>query len=154
MGDSELDRAYDIEASVLDVDSILRRYTLSSATVTCEEGAHLDIHYGPDPAHRLDIFASSESDSPALLFFHGGYWKGGTKESRRFPAPAWISRGVTWVPIEYRLAPEIGIDDIVEDSRRAVAWFYEHAENYGCDPDAIHLAGNSAGGHIVGRGRR
>ena len=54
------------------------------------------------------------------------------------------------MPVEYRLAPAATVDGIVDDARRAVAWFHAHAAEYGCDPAAIHVAGNSAGGHLTG----
>lgn len=150
MGDPVLDSAYDIEASVPDLPAIQARYAEASAALTGLDSAALDLAYGPDPRHRLDILAPPGAARAAILYFHGGYWKGGAKEGRRFPAPAWNARGVAWVPVEYRLAPAATVDEIVDDARRAVAWFHAHAARYGCDPSAIHVAGNSAGGHLAG----
>ncbi len=150
MRDPELDAAYDIEASVPDLPAIQARYAEASAALTDLDEATLDIAYGPDPRHRLDILAPPDGARAAILYFHGGYWKGGAKEGRRFPGPAWNARGVAWVPVEYRLAPAATVDDIVDDARRAVARFHARATDYGCDPAAIHVAGNSAGGHLAG----
>ncbi len=150
MRDPELDAAYDIEASVPDLPAIQARYAEASAALTDLDEAALDVAYGPDPRHRLDILAPPDGARAAILYFHGGYWKGGAKEGRRFPAPAWNVRGVAWVPVEYRLAPAATVDDIVDDARRAVARFHARAADYGCDPAAIHVAGNSAGGHLAG----
>ncbi len=150
MRDPDLDAAYDIEASVPDLPAIQARYAAASAALTGLDAAMLDLAYGPDPRHRLDILAPPGGARAAILYFHGGYWKGGAKEGRRFPGPAWNERGVAWVPVEYRLAPAATVDDIVDDARRAVAWFHAHAAEYGCDPSAIHVAGNSAGGHLAG----
>ena len=150
MGDPELDAAYDIEASVPDLPAIQARYAAASAALTGLDSAALDLAYGPDPRHRLDILAPPEGARAAILYFHGGYWKGGAKEGRRFPGPAWNARGVAWVPVEYRLAPAATVDEIVDDARRAVAWFFAHAAEHGCAPSAIHVAGNSAGGHLAG----
>ena len=150
MGDPDLDAAYDIEASVPDLPAIQARYAAASAALTGLDAAALDLAYGPDPRHRLDILAPPGGARAAILYFHGGYWKGGAKEGRRFPGPAWNERGAAWVPVEYRLAPAATVDDIVDDARRAVAWFHAHAAEYGCEPSAIHVAGNSAGGHLAG----
>ncbi len=150
MRDPELDAAYDIEASVADLPAIQARYAEASAALTDLDEAALDVAYGPDPRQRLDILAPPDGARAAILYFHGGYWKGGAKEGRRFPAPAWNARGVAWVPVEYRLAPAATVDDIVDDARRAVARFHARAADYGCDPAAIHVAGNSAGGHLAG----
>ncbi|MCY3829501.1 MAG: alpha/beta hydrolase [Rhodospirillaceae bacterium] len=149
MRDPDLDAAYDIEASVPDLPAIQARYAAASAALTGLDSAALDLAYGPDPRHRLDILAPPDGARAAILYFHGGYWKGGAKEGRRFPGPAWNERGVAWVPVEYRLAPAATVDGIVDDARRAVAWFHARAAEYGCDPAAIHIAGNSAGGHLT-----
>ena len=150
MRDPDLDAAYDIEASVPDLPAIQARYAEASAALTDLKEAALDLAYGPDPRHRLDIFAPPEGARAAILYFHGGYWKAGDKNGRRFPAPVWNVRGIAWVPVEYRLAPAATVDGIVDDARRAVAWFHAHAAGHGCDPSAIHVAGNSAGGHLAG----
>jgi arylformamidase len=39
---------------------------------------------------------------------------------------------------------------IVDQCRRAVAWVYRNAKNYGGDPDALYLSGFSSGGHLGG----
>ena len=150
MRDPELDAAYDIEASVPDLPAIQARYAQASAALTDLKEAALDLAYGPDPRHRLDILAPPQGARAAILYFHGGYWKAGDKNGRRFPAPVWNARGIAWVPVEYRLAPAATVDGIVDDARRAVAWFHAHAAGHGCDPSAIHVAGNSAGGHLAG----
>ena len=149
MRDPDLDAAYDIEASVPDLPAIQARYAEASAALAGLEEAALDIAYGPDPRHRLDILAPPDGARAAILYFHGGYWKGGAKEGRRFPGPAWNARGIAWVSVEYRLAPAATVDDIVDDARRAFAWFHAHGADYGCDPSAIHVAGNSTGGHLA-----
>lgn len=141
---------YEIDSKVPDGPVRQAHYVATSDEAAKAPSARLDLSYGPDPRQRLDIFApKGAANAPAILFFHGGYWKGGGKESRRFPAPAWNARGVAWVPVEYRLAPAASLDDIVEDVRNATAWFYENAAKYKCNPDALHVAGNSAGGHIT-----
>ena len=144
------DDEYEIDLKIPDRASIQAGYWERSEALSRREDAILDIAYGPDARHRLDIFPGRGAGQPAILFFHDGYWTGGAKESRRFPASAWNARGVAWVPVEYRLTPAVSLNDIVLDVRRAVAWFYANARNFGCDPDAICVCGNSAGGHIVG----
>ena len=150
MAQPDLNDEYEIESKVPDMAAVMARYAEWSETAARRSGAMLDISYGPDARHRLDVLRAEGTRCPAILFFHGGYWRAGCKEDRRFPATIWNGRGVAWVPVEYRLAPAVILDEAVNDARRAVAWFFENAADHGCDPAAIHVAGNSAGGHLVG----
>lgn len=112
--------------------------------------AHLDLAYGPaGPRQTLDIFPPSKDKAPILIFIHGGYWYFNSKEPRRFPAEIFNDNDIAWVPINYRLAANANMDEIVEDVRSAVAWVYKHASEYGCDPEQIYVSGNSAGGHLT-----
>lgn len=53
--------------------------------------------------------------------------------------------------INYRLATdEKGTwDTAINDCADAMKWIYEHAEEYGGDPNRIVLSGESAGGHLA-----
>ncbi|MDH3232483.1 MAG: alpha/beta hydrolase [Alphaproteobacteria bacterium] len=146
----DLNSEYEIESRVPDVEAVQARYVALSAAASELPDAHFDLAYGAEPRQALDVFSVGAGKAPALLFFHGGYWRAGSKETRRFAAAAWRARGVAWVPVGYRLAPDASLDDIVADARAAVAWFHANAERFGCDPEQLHVAGNSAGGHIVG----
>lgn len=122
-------------------------------SVRSREAANLprtqfDVAYGPHPRQRLDIFPAGQ-DTPALLFFRGGYWRLGEKEDRRFPATAWVPRGVAWIVPNYRLAPETSLPDIVEDAQASLDWVISNAGAYGIDVTQIHLIGNSAGAHLA-----
>lgn len=151
MSDADLNDQYEIESRVEDPEGIQARYAAMSVAASELPGARLDVAYGTDARQRLDVFAPLQGRAaPALMFFHGGYWRAGSRESRRFPAAAWRERGVAWVPVGYRLAPEATLDEIVADARAAVAWLHRNGLDVGCDPHRIHVAGNSAGGHLVG----
>ena len=110
----------------------------------------LDVPYGAaGPRQMLDIFTPETDGAPILVFIHGGYWFFNSKDPRRFPAREFVLRGIAWVPINYRLAPAVPMSGIVADVRNAVQWLYQHAAEYGCDPDRIYVSGNSAGGHLT-----
>jgi acetyl esterase/lipase len=47
------------------------------------------------------------------------------------------------------LAPETGMDGMVGDVKRAIAWMKTHSAEYGVNPERIVLGGSSAGGHLA-----
>lgn len=111
-------------------------------------GARLDLAYGPHPRQRLDVFPAGPN-APVLVYFHGGYWRAGSKDARRYPALAWRDRGVAWVGVNYRLVPESMLEDATADARDAVVWLSEQAGDLSVNADALHVGGNSAGGHLA-----
>jgi len=147
----ELAAQLDVETTTDDLPSYQQESAdLSEAAREACPGT-LDIAYGDDPAQLLDIFAPEDADgAPVLIDIHGGGWRGGTKNSRSLCAPAVTEAGILWVPIDYGLAPDYTIDQIVHQARSAVAWVYKNIAEYGGDPEKIYVSGNSAGGHLTG----
>lgn len=143
-----LERQYDVTIGV-DVDAIQDGYRRASDAVGASAGGRLDLAYGPDPLQRLDLFPAVGA-APVMVYIHGGYWMGGDKIGRRFPAPVYNRAGIAWAPINYRLAPGRTMDEIVADMRAALAWIYREGAAHGVDPDRIHVSGSSAGGHLTG----
>ena len=147
----ELERQYDVTIGVDDVDAIQDGYREASDTVAASGGGLLDLAYGPDPLQRLDLFpAPGGGKAPVMVYIHGGYWKGGEKAGRRFPAPVYNDAGIAWAPVNYRLSPGCAMDGIVADIRSALAWIHRTAAGHGIDRDRIYVAGHSAGGHLTG----
>jgi len=139
---------YDLDPTAPATVALQAEYERLSAQAARLPGARLDIAYGQHPRQRLDVF-SAGSDALALVFFHGGYWRAGSKDARRFPAKPWNSHGVSWVAVNYRLTPEYALADAVDDACAAVKWLTANARDLGLDPGQFHLSGNSAGGHLA-----
>ena len=138
---------YDVEAASPDRPLHQQRYAAESAEISIL-GDDIDLSYGPDPAERLDIHWPEGKPRAALMFFHGGYWRGGAKEPRRFILKGFRGEGIAYVNIEYPLAPVASLTAIVESARRAVAFAEARvARRMGSVP--IILSGNSAGAHLA-----
>jgi len=56
-----------------------------------------------------------------------------------------------WVGINanYRLAPKTKFPGFLIDLKKAIAWYREHADEHGADPDFLCVTGGSAGGHLT-----
>ncbi|MFP6735041.1 MAG: alpha/beta hydrolase [Rhodospirillales bacterium] len=145
----DLEVQYNIVGTIESLDVYQAQYGGLSAKTVERLGGTLDIAYGDDPLQRLDAFAAASPGAPILMFIHGGYWAAGDKAGYRFPADTFFGAGAVWVPINYRLAPAVSLDDIVDDVRSAVAWVYKNAAEIGGDAEQLYVFGHSAGGHLA-----
>ncbi len=122
-----------------------------------EVDAILDVAYGADERHRLDIYRPKgvTGKLPAVLWIHGGGWREGDKRSGvngiSTLAPALVGRGYVAIACNYRFTPKHRHPAQVDDVRRAVRWLRANADRYNIDPDRIGAAGISAGGHLACR---
>ncbi len=108
-----------------------------------------DLPYGDLERERLDIYPSSQPGSKTLIFIHGGYWQMLDKSMFQFIAKGFHSYGMTTVLINYPLAQEASINEIVFACRKAIQWLYNNASAYSGNPDQIYVVGHSAGGHLA-----
>jgi arylformamidase len=108
----------------------------------------LDVPFGPTLAEHLDLYPAGEN-APVLVYVHGGFWCLRTSKEFGFVARGPVSDGVMTVVTNYALCPRVTLDEIVRQTRAAVVWAYENAASFGGNPGRIHVAGHSAGGHLV-----
>lgn len=112
------------------------------------------VPYGPDPAHRLDVWhrrdLAAGSRAPVLVYFPGGGWVYG---SRRFQAHQMLAhlaeQGWVCLSADYRVAPHHPWPAHILDAKRVIAWARAHAAEYGGDPGFVAVSGCSAGGHLA-----
>ncbi|MEJ8574505.1 alpha/beta hydrolase [Microbaculum marinum] len=144
-----LAREYDARATVPSIEPFLQRYASLSAEMRATLPCHLDVSYGPSEAEAMDIFPAGPG-APVLVFIHGGYWRLLSKDDSAFMAKAFTDEGIAVAAVDYALAPEASLDEIVRQCRSAVTWLWANGREFGIDPQRIHVAGSSAGGHLVG----
>lgn len=98
------------------------------------ERCRLDVYYQPD-----------KSDTPVVVWFHGGGLTGGNK----FIPEELKNSGLTVVAVNYRLMPKAELSECIDDAAAAVAWTFRHIAEYGGDPHRIYVCGHSAGGYLT-----
>jgi acetyl esterase/lipase len=112
--------------------------------------ADVSLAYGDGPRRTLDIYRRDGADrAPVIVFFYGGSWQGGRKETYRFAAAGLARRGFVVAVPDYRVYPEVRFPGFIEDGAAAVRFARDHARRYGGDPARIVLMGHSAGAHIA-----
>ena len=113
-------------------------------TYTYKMAGNLEIKadvYGADPAVRR----------PVLLWIHGGALIGGHRgqTARQLQGPL-LDAGYVVVSIDYRLAPETKLPEIIADVKDAYAWVRTKGPKlFNIDPDRMAVAGGSAGGYLT-----
>lgn len=98
---------------------------------------------------RLYVPAGAASPAPLVVFYHGGGWVIGTLETHDATCRALArASGAAVLSVGYRLAPEHPYPAPVDDCYDALVWAAAHADELGCDPRRLAVAGDSAGGNL------
>ncbi len=100
---------------------------------------------------KLDVIQPRglTAPNPTLVYYHGGGWTSGTKESATLSLLPYLQMGWSVVNVEYRLTDVALAPAAVEDSRCALRWVYKNARQYNFDVTRIVTTGTSAGGHLA-----
>ena len=100
---------------------------------------------------KIDVYQSRNSDGPAptFIYYHGGGWVGGSKESNVLRLLPYLEGGWAAVNVQYRLGNVSLAPAAVEDSLCALRWVARNADQYGFDIERLVVSGNSAGGHLA-----
>lgn len=94
---------------------------------------------------------SSDDPRPAIVFFFGGGWNGGSPGQFRPQAEYLAARGMVAIAVDYRVRSRQGTlaNVAVSDAKAAIRWVRVNADRLGVDPDRIAASGGSAGGHLA-----
>lgn len=108
-----------------------------------------DIPYGSGARQRLDAYLPLHADGPVPLavFFYGGSWTRGARADYRFVGEALAAGGIATLVADYRLSPEVGWREILQDCALATRWAFDNAQSLGADARRVHLFGHSAGAY-------
>ena len=112
----------------------------------------LDIEYGIGGERKLqlDLYLPKgrTKATPAIIFIHGGSWKGGERSDMKFYCMKFAEKGYVTATVTYRLTGEAPFPAAVHDVKCVVRWLRANAAKYQVAPERIVVSGNSAGGHL------
>jgi arylformamidase len=144
-----IEKEYSPSSWVPSAEPFLAEYGIRSRKaeqlLTCQK----DLPWGDKPGETLDYFPAASRDAPLLVFIHGGYWQELSKNESLFAAADCVANGIAFAAINYTLAPKAGVEIIVDQCRRAVAWLHAHADALGFNRGQMFLSGSSAGAHLA-----
>ena len=143
-----LDAQYFMRARHPDWEDYFRKWESWGARVRVERTCRLDVAFGDNPDETVDIFSAPEPNAPLHVFIHGGYWQAMNKTNFSYVADGFVDNGASLVVVNYTLAPDADIDEIVRQCRAALAWTWRNSDGVG-DRDRIYVSGHSAGGHLT-----
>ena len=148
---ASIDYHYFVRGRLPEWESYIEQFSSQSADVRQKLSYHADIFYGEHDRQKIDVFSTEKhmQNSPALVFIHGGYWRMLDKSIFSFIAPEFLSAGVAVALVNYRLLPDVGLADIVDDVKTATSWLATNADKFGFDSNKITLCGHSAGAHLA-----
>ena len=109
-----------------------------------------DLYYGPTASEALDLFYPTEVVNPPLwVFVHGGAHQSSDKSNFSHFAAGMLRRGYAVAMPNYGLCPEVTLSTIVEQMTSCMKFLHREADALEFDRNEIHIAGSSAGAHLV-----
>lgn len=103
--------------------------------------------------YRFDPVGQQPTNEPrpAVVFFFGGGWNGGSVTQFEQHAKYFAARGLVTFVADYRVKSrqQTNPDACVADGKSAIRWVRKNAQRLGIDPLRIAVGGGSAGGHVA-----
>jgi arylformamidase len=144
-----LDRAYDQTQWAPNQQEVLARRAAAADAVRARLGQPRRLAYGSTPIEQLDVFTTARANAPVMVFLHGGAWRGGDARSQAFAAETFVNAGAHFVVPDFAVVVDVGLDGMVAQVRRAVAWVAANAASFGGDATRIYVGGHSSGSHLA-----
>jgi acetyl esterase/lipase len=105
-----------------------------------------------DLAIKADVYRPKDDLArPVIVWIHGGALIGGNRSDidRRVKKHV-LDAGYVLISLDYRLAPETQLPEIIQDIEDAFKWIHRDGLRlFKIDPNRVAVAGGSAGGYLT-----
>lgn len=100
---------------------------------------------------KADFYPTNRENAPVIVYIHGGGLLWGTRDDiEEDMIKLYTDNGFALFSIDYRLAPETKVAEILDDVRDALQWIEsEGPKEFGIDANRIAVIGGSAGGYLA-----
>ena len=100
---------------------------------------------------KANVYEPDRSPSPVVVWIHGGALIMGHRDATIDELrTGLLDAGCSVVSIDYRLAPETKLSEIISDVEDAFTWIREAGPDlFGADPTRMAVIGGSAGGYLT-----
>jgi acetyl esterase/lipase len=101
---------------------------------------------------RADVYRKPDDTvRPAILWIHGGALIMGNRGwLNPVQAEKYLDAGFAVISIDYRLAPQVKLRQVIDDLKDAYQWMRAGGPKlFRIDPDRIAVVGHSAGGYLA-----
>lgn len=147
---AQRDAAYSNSGAVGNFPEIMARFQAHSQAFYAAHNCQRGLRYGPGERQLFDwIPARVTGPAPVFIFIHGGYWQYCVKEDFSFVAQGPLAHGMHVALVEYSLAPQARMTDIVADIGAFLDHVEERRDGLNIDGRRVCLSGHSAGGHLT-----
>ena len=146
-----MERNYSLRPRHPEREGIYADYARRSAQVRETHPGYRRIAYTDAPRCVIDWFAAARGAAPGplLVFIHGGFWRALDPGMFSFIARHYAEAGVNVALLGYELAPQVSLQQIVDQAVAAMRRLRHSASELGFDPARVSVSGHSAGGHLV-----
>jgi arylformamidase len=151
MDQKALDDAYDQDVYAPNRPLIVTRRIAAAERARAILGAPERVGYGPSEYERLDIFRAKVPNAPINVFVHGGAWRRNKGPDYHALAEPLVRAGAHAVILDFINVEQANGDlmPMYEQVRRALAWTWRNAEQFGGDRDRLYISAHSSGSHLA-----
>jgi arylformamidase len=131
-------------------DVFIEKRRQGAAFRAAHPDAAYDLAYGAGPNETFDLFFPEQGGvRPLWVFIHGGYWQASDKSDVYANATQMLAAGYAVATPNYDLCPPGTLRLVIEQMQHFMTFIHREAASLGIDPEQVHIAGTSAGGHLA-----